>query len=291
MAEGILFQPADGVDERTLAAAINAAYDDYYVPIYLTPSSLRDLVARESIRLSESVVALDGSRVVGMGLLGVRGLQGWIGGMGVIPSHRRRGIARRMMQLLLSRARALGLARVRLEVITRNEPAHRLYRELGFRELRQLYVISRDTRREVAVASSPPDGLAVAIRPAAELLPAITALPCPVPPWQREEHVIHDLLDRLTGLTLIDAAERKVIGGAIYQRRFDAFDLFCAAALNEAAGAALVEQIVSQAPRGFFSYLNIPEDDPLLPIFLSHGFIQTVAQYEMALQLNREIAL
>ena len=53
-------------------------------------------------------------------------------GMGVLMAHRRQGIGRRLMSTAVDGARTFGLTRVELEVFSSNEPAIRLYRELGF---------------------------------------------------------------------------------------------------------------------------------------------------------------
>jgi RimJ/RimL family protein N-acetyltransferase len=53
-------------------------------------------------------------------------------GVGVLLAHRRQGIGRRLVSTAVDGARAFGLTRVELEVFSSNEPAIRLYRQLGF---------------------------------------------------------------------------------------------------------------------------------------------------------------
>ncbi len=53
-------------------------------------------------------------------------------GVGVLLAHRRQGIGRRLVSTAVDGAREFGLTRVELEVFSSNEPAIRLYRELGF---------------------------------------------------------------------------------------------------------------------------------------------------------------
>ncbi len=55
-------------------------------------------------------------------------------GMGVARGARGRGIGRRLLEAVISDARAGGYLRLELEVFTDNEPAIHLYRALGFRE-------------------------------------------------------------------------------------------------------------------------------------------------------------
>jgi ribosomal-protein-alanine N-acetyltransferase len=52
--------------------------------------------------------------------------------LGVAPSARRRGAARALLEDLLARARALGVANLTLEVAEDNAGALALYRDLGF---------------------------------------------------------------------------------------------------------------------------------------------------------------
>jgi [ribosomal protein S18]-alanine N-acetyltransferase len=52
--------------------------------------------------------------------------------LGVLPSSRRRGVARALLSDLFSRARAAGATRIVLEVAADNEAARALYRALGF---------------------------------------------------------------------------------------------------------------------------------------------------------------
>jgi len=78
------------------------------------------------------VVELDGS-LAGylVAWLGQDG--GHLGNLAVVPEARRRGVARRLLEDLLDRARALGVGSIALEVRVSNFAAQALYREHGFR--------------------------------------------------------------------------------------------------------------------------------------------------------------
>jgi ribosomal protein S18 acetylase RimI-like enzyme len=54
--------------------------------------------------------------------------------LGVVPEHRRSGVARAMVRLASSRLSSEGLVQLTLAVDTRNAPARRLYAGLGFEE-------------------------------------------------------------------------------------------------------------------------------------------------------------
>lgn len=82
------------------------------------------------------VVALDAGVVVGMAsavdyVHPDKPPQLWVNEVGVAPSHRRRGIARRLMAALFARGRALGCAEAWLGTEHDNGPARALYAGLG----------------------------------------------------------------------------------------------------------------------------------------------------------------
>src|SRR5262245_60168048 len=108
-------RPASAAKRADFIAALNAAYQDYYVPIHLNNWSFEELVEREDIRLESSVAALNNGQVVGLGMLGVRGARGWVGGMGVVPEWRHKGIGRRMLNYLIGEAKRLGIQKLQLE--------------------------------------------------------------------------------------------------------------------------------------------------------------------------------
>lgn len=58
----------------------------------------------------------------------------WIHDVFVKATHRRRGLARRLMAEAESFARARGARQLRLGVLSSNQSARAMYRELGFRE-------------------------------------------------------------------------------------------------------------------------------------------------------------
>ncbi|MDO4284454.1 MAG: ribosomal protein S18-alanine N-acetyltransferase [Eubacteriales bacterium] len=69
-----------------------------------------------------------------LGICGVRKImgEGEITNVAVLPTHRQRGVARRMLERLLSEARQEGVTSFTLEVRSGNTAAIRLYESLGF---------------------------------------------------------------------------------------------------------------------------------------------------------------
>ena len=66
--------------------------------------------------------------------------KGLLVGMYVAPLHRRSGLARALVRQVIDHARAAGLHVLQLGVTVGNEPARRLYRQLGFHP----YGVERD---------------------------------------------------------------------------------------------------------------------------------------------------
>ncbi|MBR3293065.1 MAG: ribosomal protein S18-alanine N-acetyltransferase [Oscillospiraceae bacterium] len=58
--------------------------------------------------------------------------EAYIGNVAVAPEHRRRGVASALLESLLQRVKAMGLAFVTLEVRATNMPAIALYEQFGF---------------------------------------------------------------------------------------------------------------------------------------------------------------
>lgn len=75
------------------------------------------------------------------GLENQQGL-GAVQNVGIVPSHRGRGLGTCLIYKALLGFRAAGLRRVTLEVTAKNRGAIGLYRRLGFRQIRTLYRVA-----------------------------------------------------------------------------------------------------------------------------------------------------
>lgn len=277
--------PASDVPEGDFIQALNAAYADYFVPIHLNSHSFRDLVNQESVRLDASRAAVIGDEVVGTALLGVRGARGWAGGVGVIPAHRRRGVARALMASVIEAGRALGLESIQLEVITANKPAHALYDSLGFETIRELLVLTCANDGGTPPAGQIAPTIRIAAGKPARLLPALAELPAPVRPWQRETTAHEAKLPALRALAAYELGG-DLAGVCIFRQDSFRQDVLDLAATSPDAGTALAAHLLRQSPGLTVTYLNVPEEDPLLPGLRVLGFQQVLSQFEMVLPLN-----
>jgi ribosomal protein S18 acetylase RimI-like enzyme len=124
-----------GLSFETLTAAFNDAFSDYDIPANYPADYLRSLVMRRGFRPDLAVGAFDGDRLVGFVFNCLEGDDAYNSGTGIVISHRRRGLARQLMQRSIE---TLPAKRYTLEVIETNYRAIALYRALGFTETRRL---------------------------------------------------------------------------------------------------------------------------------------------------------
>ena len=128
-------RPLISVDFETMTAAFNDAFSDYDIPAKYTTDYLTNLVLRRGYRPELAVGAFDGDRLAGFVFNCLDAEEAYNSGTGVVISHRRQGIARRLMQRSIE---TLPAKRYILEVIETNHRAAKLYWQLGFVETRRL---------------------------------------------------------------------------------------------------------------------------------------------------------
>jgi len=141
----VLRTPTDG-DFDAVVATFNEAFSDYVVRFSLTAAQLREICARRAVVFELSVGAFDGGRLTGFTLNGIDGDTAYDSGTGVVPSHRRQGLARAMMDFIVPHLRHAGARRYLLEVIETNARAVALYESLGFRTTRQMTCWNYESR-------------------------------------------------------------------------------------------------------------------------------------------------
>jgi GNAT superfamily N-acetyltransferase len=276
-------RPIQKVDRGEFISAINAAYADYFVPIHLNQRSLAEMLDRESVHLESSAAALIDDRIVGVGLLGLRGDHAWIGGMGVIPEWRRHGIGRKVMCHLMAQARALDVSAIQLEVIRENQRAKTLYDSLGFITSRRLLVLYCQQ------PARPPEDRTYTVRaePPGKLLDLIGDFPGSPRPWQRDRDSILTMLDITQGLAAVDAGGG-LAGVCLLAGDKHALGVLDFAAHTPQAGAVILRHIYTGYPEAHLTYINVDEGDPMLSVLLDAGFYEGLSQWEMHYDLAGE---
>lgn len=214
--------PADGYSLAELAALFTAGYEGYFTEVHVDEQTMRYMVDTWDIELARSRVAPG----VGVCNLGVRGERGWIGGLGVVPSERRHGVGRALMEAVLE----VAPPHVTLEVIEQNEPAIGLYETLGFARTRVLEVWSlpeppfveanavdpsplgqRDLPWQREDASLPPEYERYEVEGGAILLRGANVLQLEA----RDEDAAVALLSRGTQLSYVNVPEGDVASAAL----------------------------------------------------------------------------
>lgn len=115
----------------------NEGFSDYYSKMTFSVEMFVNRFANEELLPSRSVVAFIDDKPVGIILNGIRTIQGkkvaWNGGTCVIPSARRHGVAKAMMDATLEIYKEEGVSLATLEAYRQNERAIALYEQKGYK--------------------------------------------------------------------------------------------------------------------------------------------------------------
>jgi ribosomal protein S18 acetylase RimI-like enzyme len=128
----MVIRPLIAADFDAVYAAFTAAFSDYVVPLQPTRGQLQEMLTRRGWVPEASVAAFDGSDIVAFTLNGVEGTRAYDSGTGVVPTHRRHGLAREIMRACYPLLRERGCTEYVLEVLEANERAKALYESEGF---------------------------------------------------------------------------------------------------------------------------------------------------------------
>jgi GNAT superfamily N-acetyltransferase len=135
--------PAIHYTIEQLTEAYNQTRVDYMVPMPMNAARLAEYVHVYDVSIENSLVALENSHMVGLGMLAVRPERTWITRLGLISDQRGKGIGQALMEGLLANSDALTIPQNMLEVIKGNVPAHTLFLKLGFENVRELLILRR----------------------------------------------------------------------------------------------------------------------------------------------------
>jgi GNAT superfamily N-acetyltransferase len=267
--------PATALDLPALADLFSACFSDYAVPMQMDERALREHVETNGVDLECSRVAVE-ERPAAFALIARRGQAAWVGGMGAIGSHRRRGLGTSALVAAIEAARERGCTSVWLEVIDSNRAAIRLYEKLGFEVQRELIVWSLPATGQDPPASRPvgPDQAhtwIVANRHSRE-------------PWQRAD----DTLARMsvTEITLrgrVVERDGTVKSAVIFRDDHDQVRVLQIAASDEASAADAL--LAASGGQRDLRLANAPVDEDSSRALRSLGAQPVVMQHEMLLRL------
>jgi ribosomal protein S18 acetylase RimI-like enzyme len=134
----MVIRPLTAADFDAIYVAFAEAFSDYVVPLQLTREQLREMVTRRGWVPSASAAVFEDERIVAFTLNAVEGNRGYDTGTGVVPTHRRRGLARRTLKVSYELLRAHEVNEYVLEVLDQNVGAAAMYRDEGFVVSRRL---------------------------------------------------------------------------------------------------------------------------------------------------------
>ena len=254
-------RPSTELTRSELAQLFTAAYEGYFVPFQVDEARLGHMVDAFDLDLDRSLVAWEQGSSVGLANVGLRDERTWLGGVGVVPSARGRGIGELLTRTLLDRARAAGGREMVLEVIVENAPAVSLYEKLGWTTTRELEVLSLG-----AAAGGSADEIDLA--EARRLIAAARTEP---EPWQREDATV----DNLDGISALGAGG----GAAVYRMEGERVNLL------QLEGGDLDTLVAAIRARGPILALNYPAGSPAAKAMHDAGATVVVRQFEMSLAL------
>jgi ribosomal protein S18 acetylase RimI-like enzyme len=278
--------PAAELSFDRLARFLNLAYDGYYFPIHLNVTQFEWMCYQEDIDLGKSVVAMVGEQPIGIALLSIRGRSGWVSGVGVMSSMRRRGVAAWMLRHVQATAQAESLQTLQLEVLVQNKAGLALYQQAGFvprRDLEILLLEMWDYRsKSLPESVVPADPLL--------LLASYDALRDIQAPWQRQRPSLERRASELHGLALLDGD--RLTGYLLYDGQFGTYSILDIAVdpahprRIEAAQALLQAAYLAQSNIRRYVINNLPDDDPLLPAFTEIGYGPWYRQHELVWRVS-----
>ena len=274
--DDIRLVPASQFTIEQLTAIYNQTRVDYMVPMPMNVARLAEYIATYDVDLDHSLVAMQGSELLGVAMLGMREGRAWITRLGVLPNTRRNGVGKALTIGLIENAACLQINFVMLEVIKNNVPAHQLFLKLGFREIGELLVLRRAPR------IPPPDPIVAD----AQRLERIDALRLVgrhrgTQPWTKQSESLINA-NEVSGLYLTLADDSR--GWLVYQRQKFTLTRFAykTEVGNPATMAyAFLSHLHHQYPRLDTQIENIQVNDPHLPAFFEMGYVESFRRIEM----------
>ncbi|KIL39859.1 hypothetical protein SD70_17515 [Gordoniibacillus kamchatkensis] len=290
--------------------AWNEGFKGYYANVAMTADAFLARMANESLSAEHSVVAFADGVPAGIIVNGFRTIGGervaWNGGTAVAPEHRRRGVARELLEASFELYRKQQVTLATLEAIEDNVKAIALYKDMGYSVAGSLLIMQRKAgsgeqaanSEEAPHASGATDaaaGMAIATGAAVRY----TVRHCrpqeaarldfyePLTPWQTQWASVRDG----EAVVLCDE-EGNAAAYAIFKRVFDAglahasTTLYqCAVQAGRPDREALLRRLLGQVlgaeaglPQRAF---NIPADHEAIALLQEAGFETNVSQVYM----------
>ncbi|KIO70563.1 GNAT family N-acetyltransferase [Caldibacillus thermoamylovorans] len=119
--------------------AWNAGFEGYSIDVKMTADRFLEMMVKEDLSVSLSIIAFDDKQPIGIVLNGIREINGkkvaWNGGTGVAKAYRSKGIGKKLVDVSISILKQNGVDIATLEVLKDNEKAISLYKDMGYKEV------------------------------------------------------------------------------------------------------------------------------------------------------------
>jgi ribosomal protein S18 acetylase RimI-like enzyme len=269
--------------------AFNSAFSDYIIPISLTLEQFKKrFLSKLQINFELSAGAFDSNDLIGFIFTGLGTYGGrkvaYNGGTGVLPEYRGNRITARLYSLLFPLFRERNIEASVLEVITDNEKALKVYKEIGFRESKYFHCF----RKDLYTIDNVDD-------PNLKYIKVIHA-----PDWRLFRSFSNSspsFLDYYDVITrnisneqiIVFENENTIVGYAIYQPELGRISQLAVAKnyRKRGVGTALTNYIIKNSQTIAVTALNVDsKSSDLIQFFKKLGFENQLDQYEMYLPLS-----
>lgn len=252
----------------------NEGYTGYFTPVTLTEAMMENWLRCGDFDLAHSLVLMDGDGLAGFSLAGVREDRAWIGGFGVAPAARGKGVAYGLFADHMAVLRnELGLASVQLEVLVENW-ARKVYERAGMVVKRRLSILQ-------GRLGAPGAGAAVSQGAPLDLLGHHARLHAGCPSvWQREPGWITKSLPE-TAAGLYTGPAEAPTGFLLCAPAGEGLRVIDAAADTAESAAALLAGLARLHPGKSLVAVNEPEGGPVHAALTAAGLAEVRAQYEL----------
>lgn len=131
----------ENISTKELLETFNSSFSDYIIPSYLTKEQLEDKIQSDSIKLEFSVGAFENNQLIAFILHGYDIIDNlktvYNAGTGVIPAKRGNKLTSKLYEYVLPILYKNNINKILLEVITTNETAIKIYKNIGFKIIRE----------------------------------------------------------------------------------------------------------------------------------------------------------
>lgn len=275
----IQFKTLEQIPVAELARVFNEAFVDYIVKLHLTEEILAIKIKSESIRLSHSVGAFDGERLVGFMLLATGSINGketvYNGGTGVVPEYRGRKLTEQMYTFILPKLAAAGYEHHLLEVITTNTKAVKAYTKIGF-SIKRMFSCFKGAITNVSCGKYIPQ--VIAQMPSFDTADFYSTIPS----WQLTTAAIERALADHTIVTITD--NNVLLGYVVFMKLTGRIKQIAVrkAERYKGIGTALLAAVNEHVAGKEISIINADSNDSeTIAFFQAKGLQCYIEQYEM----------